>query len=156
MPKGEKIIKNRVLFKIFYRFYKNTRLGYSETKKSEPISYEKKVRIIMNWCWWKDLNLRPADYESAALPTVLHQQNATKILYHHLEKQSRHFIRFFLRLICFFFLPQTNKGLQNKDSVGFGLSVWYNGFRYRRILSWQLCGHPIPYRYQIYCRLAIW
>ena len=26
------------------------------------------------WSWWPDLNRRPADYESAALPTEPHQQ----------------------------------------------------------------------------------
>ena len=25
------------------------------------------------WSWWTDLNPRPADYKSAALPTELHQ-----------------------------------------------------------------------------------
>ncbi len=28
---------------------------------------------ILNWSWWTDLNPRPADYKSAALPTELHQ-----------------------------------------------------------------------------------
>ena len=27
-----------------------------------------------SWSWWTDLNPRPADYKSAALPTELHQQ----------------------------------------------------------------------------------
>ena len=27
------------------------------------------------WSWWTDLNPRPADYKSAALPTELHQHN---------------------------------------------------------------------------------
>ncbi len=26
------------------------------------------------WSWWTDLNPRPADYKSAALPTELHQR----------------------------------------------------------------------------------
>ena len=29
---------------------------------------------ILNWSWWTDLNPRPADYKSAALPTELHQR----------------------------------------------------------------------------------
>ena len=29
---------------------------------------------IFNWSWWTDLNPRPADYKSAALPTELHQR----------------------------------------------------------------------------------
>ena len=28
----------------------------------------------VGWSWWTDLNPRPADYKSAALPTELHQQ----------------------------------------------------------------------------------
>ena len=28
------------------------------------------------WSWWTDLNPRPADYKSAALPTELHQHNS--------------------------------------------------------------------------------
>ena len=27
----------------------------------------------LDWSWWTDLNPRPADYKSAALPTELHQ-----------------------------------------------------------------------------------
>ena len=29
------------------------------------------------WSWWTDLNPRPADYKSAALPTELHQRTAS-------------------------------------------------------------------------------
>ena len=32
------------------------------------------------WSWWPDLNRRPADYESAALPTEPHQHNNNSIL----------------------------------------------------------------------------
>ncbi len=28
---------------------------------------------LLDWSWWTDLNPRPADYKSAALPTELHQ-----------------------------------------------------------------------------------
>ena len=28
----------------------------------------------LDWSWWTDLNPRPADYKSAALPTELHQR----------------------------------------------------------------------------------
>ena len=30
--------------------------------------------LLYCWSWWTDLNPRPADYKSAALPTELHQQ----------------------------------------------------------------------------------
>lgn len=29
--------------------------------------------FTLTWSWWPDLNRRPADYESAALPTEPHQ-----------------------------------------------------------------------------------
>ena len=29
--------------------------------------------LKMRWSWWTDLNPRPADYKSAALPAELHQ-----------------------------------------------------------------------------------
>ncbi len=32
------------------------------------------------WSWWTDLNPRPADYKSAALPTELHQRAVRKFL----------------------------------------------------------------------------
>ena len=32
---------------------------------------------LTRWSWWTDSNPRPADYKSAALPTELHQRNAS-------------------------------------------------------------------------------
>ena len=32
----------------------------------------------LDWSWWTDLNPRPADYKSAALPTELYQQTLSK------------------------------------------------------------------------------
>ncbi len=49
------------------------------------------IYIVRKWSWWTDLNPRPADYKSAALPTELHQHLirysvsvplTTSILYH--------------------------------------------------------------------------
>ena len=41
--------------------------------KSEPIPHlEDSVRIIMDWSEWRDLNSRPLDPQSSALPTALH------------------------------------------------------------------------------------
>ena len=34
-------------------------------------------QIAFLWSWWTDLNPRPADYKSAALPTELHQHFST-------------------------------------------------------------------------------
>ena len=36
--------------------------------------------ILPYWSWWTDLNPRPADYKSAALPTELHQRIATIVI----------------------------------------------------------------------------
>ena len=36
----------------------------------------------LDWSWWTDLNPRPADYKSAALPTELHQHERQYALYH--------------------------------------------------------------------------
>ncbi len=43
------------------------------------------------WSWWTDLNPRPADYKSAALPTELHQHLSAKTLYHKIFLSSRPF-----------------------------------------------------------------
>ena len=59
---------------------------------------------IRLWSWWTDLNPRPADYKSAALPAELHQRSASQrtILYHafsvlsiRFSKKTRFFIKKF-------------------------------------------------------------
>ena len=41
------------------------------------------IAIAMDcWSWWTDLNPRPADYKSAALPTELHQRANPLVWYH--------------------------------------------------------------------------
>ena len=45
---------------------------------NSPISSFSKIKAYclnsrLQWSWWTDLNPRPADYKSAALPTELHQ-----------------------------------------------------------------------------------
>ena len=58
------------------------------------------------WSWWTDLNPRPADYKSAALPTELHQRisfhscihsliSSAYIIYHILHHLSTLFSNFF-------------------------------------------------------------
>ena len=37
---------------------------------------------MKTWSWWTDLNPRPADYKSAALPTELHQRLYAFVLCH--------------------------------------------------------------------------
>ena len=45
---------------------------------NSPLSSFSKIKAYclnsrLQWSWWTDLNPRPADYKSAALPTELHQ-----------------------------------------------------------------------------------
>ena len=47
--------------------------------QSAPFGHSGTLPIILlcetkKWSWWTDLNPRPADYKSAALPTELHQR----------------------------------------------------------------------------------
>ena len=42
--------------------------------KSPKYKGYSKTLIAFFWSWWTDLNPRPADYKSAALPTELHQR----------------------------------------------------------------------------------
>ena len=49
---------------------------HQQKKQSPP----KRVAIIF-WSWWRDSNLRPADYESAALPTEPHQHSLLNIFH---------------------------------------------------------------------------
>ena len=59
------------------------------------------------WSWWTDLNPRPADYKSAALPTELHQLElsfvlliqATITVYHLSRILSSTFFRIYRMLI---------------------------------------------------------
>ena len=60
------------------------------------------------WSWWTDLNPRPADYKSAALPTELHQRicflfcpDDLFIIPHHFIF-VKCFLKLFLKLINFF------------------------------------------------------
>ena len=61
----------------------------------------------LDWSWWTDLNPRPADYKSAALPTELHQLElsfvlliqATITVYHLSRILSSAFFRIYRMLI---------------------------------------------------------
>ena len=56
------------------------------------------VSGLFTWSWWPDLNRRPADYESAALPTELHQHScaATIIIIAQLRGAVKRFFEVFL------------------------------------------------------------
>ena len=52
---------------------------------NSPISSFSKIKAYclnsrLQWSWWTDLNPRPADYKSAALPTELHQLELSFVL----------------------------------------------------------------------------
>ena len=53
---------------------------------NSPISSFSKIKAYclnsrLQWSWWTDLNPRPADYKSAALPTELHQRILLSLLH---------------------------------------------------------------------------
>ncbi len=56
--------------------------------------------IKLLWSWWTDLNPRPADYKSAALPTELHQPTVPSQLPDDLFMipQAEHFVKCFLKI----------------------------------------------------------
>ena len=70
------------------------------------------------WSWWTDLNPRPADYKSAALPTELHQLElsfvlliqATITVYHLSRILSSTFFRIYKMLIFINILYLCDKG----------------------------------------------
>ena len=73
---------------------------------NSPLSSFSKIKAYclnsrLQWSWWTDLNPRPADYKSAALPTELHQLvnlflvHRRVILYHIENRLSRVFLNFF-------------------------------------------------------------
>ncbi len=63
-------------------------------------------QIAFLWSWWTDLNPRPADYKSAALPTELHQHiqvtHLTLIYNTTSEHFCQHFFKIFIKKIYFF------------------------------------------------------
>ena len=69
------------------------------------------------WSWWTDLNPRPADYKSAALPAELHQRfslyslECLYIITQVFEKVKR-FLKSFLRFFQKFFRSVMKDGKQ--------------------------------------------
>ena len=66
------------------------------------------IHLQKSWSWWTDLNPRPADYKSAALPTELHQRFERLNIISHtfgFVKTNFHFFqkKFFLSLYLFRF-----------------------------------------------------
>ena len=47
--------------------------GHSGTLPYKVVTFALLHMALQRWSWWTDLNPRPADYKSAALPTELHQ-----------------------------------------------------------------------------------
>ena len=43
----------------------------------------------LGWSWWRDLNPRPIDYKSIALPTELHQRMHISHAFKHIIYQNR-------------------------------------------------------------------
>ena len=55
------------------------------------------------WSWWTDLNPRPADYKSAALPAELHQRISHDAYYYTISNSSCQYL--FEKIPRFFFFP---------------------------------------------------
>ena len=57
---------------------------YDKYKKKNRTQTPKKRLgyAVYLWSWWTDLNRRPTDYESVALPTAPHQQIVTNKIYY--------------------------------------------------------------------------
>jgi hypothetical protein len=78
--------------------------------------------VVEYWSWWTDLNPRPADYKSAALPTELHQHScaATIIIIAQLRGTVKHFFDVFLfqsfRMQNFSFLIEIQPILAIRES----------------------------------------
>ena len=55
--------------------YSKSVLVYIRNKQKSQYHESKSVsKIVIKWCWTTDLNHRPTDYESVALPAELVQQ----------------------------------------------------------------------------------
>ena len=101
------------------------------------------IYIVRKWSWWTDLNPRPADYKSAALPTELHQHLirysvsvslTTSILYHTNPDLSSTFSKKFSFSSIFFEISAKTAPL-----CGFaGFALTDTGYTYARArgLSW--------------------
>ena len=58
---------------------------YGKQAKRKTAPKHLKNGLVMRfllWSWWTDLNRRPTDYESVALPTAPHQQIVTDSIYY--------------------------------------------------------------------------
>ena len=89
VPASHLLVKNSSLNCFFIT---RNPLGFkSQTKKQDNL---KKVALFL-WSWRWDLNPRPADYESAALPTVPLQPNAVDYISKRIKMQQK-FLKHFV------------------------------------------------------------
>ena len=61
------------IFRAVLRAFRKAGGGSEENDAAGATRRKKKATQRVAWSWWPDLNRRPADYESAALPTEPHQ-----------------------------------------------------------------------------------
>ncbi len=62
------------IFRAVLRAFRKAGRGVPKrTRLPEQPAGKRKATQRVAWSWWPDLNRRPADYESAALPTEPHQ-----------------------------------------------------------------------------------
>ena len=81
--------------------------------------------LLSKWSWWTDLNPRPADYKSAALPAELHQQMTgpsvhrpchLKALYY--NTKCRGFCQPFFKKFFIFFRGERLKRCRSRICLG--------------------------------------
>ena len=66
--------KGKSLFSSAFRFFQLVGQGPDVSRKRAPKHPANEYVCGVFWSWKRDLNTRPADYESAALPTELFQR----------------------------------------------------------------------------------
>ena len=96
------LLKTQKLSRIFYRCLRSENSSWNMCARRGHLFWKPKCLMMRSgffnlncvlkkqnspekselwWSWWCDLNTRPADYESAALPTVLHQRTTVLLYY---------------------------------------------------------------------------
>ena len=74
--------------------------GHSGTLPYKVVTFALLHMALQRWSWWTDLNPRPADYKSAALPTELHQHFLSAyLIYHNKSIKSRKKLKFILKFL---------------------------------------------------------
>ena len=91
------------------------------------------------WSWWTDLNPRPADYKSAALPTELHQQLQRSISISRFETFVNTFFKIFLIFFKNFLFSKFCDFVEAFSyliSQGIAFSITYCDYKFNLFAFW--------------------